>query len=33
LVHPAKTLVIPAAEAAARRKAWIDEWLAAMSKT
>lgn len=31
LVHPAKTLTIPAAEAAANRKAWIDEWLAAMS--
>ncbi|MBL0374118.1 thiamine ABC transporter substrate binding subunit [Rhizobium sp. KVB221] len=31
LVHPAKTLTIPAAEAAAKRKAWVDEWLAAMS--
>ena len=33
LVHPARTLVIPATEAAQKRKAWIDEWLAAMSKS
>lgn len=31
LVHPAKTLAIPAAEAAEKRKDWIDEWLSAMS--
>ncbi len=32
LVKPEKTLVIPAADVAVNRKAWIDEWLAAMSK-
>jgi thiamine transport system substrate-binding protein len=31
LVHPKITLTIPAAEVAKNRKAWIDEWLAAMS--
>lgn len=31
LVHPKITLTIPAAEVASNRKAWIDEWLAAMS--
>jgi thiamine transport system substrate-binding protein len=31
LVHPRITLTIPAAEVAKNRKAWIDEWLAAMS--
>jgi thiamine transport system substrate-binding protein len=31
LVHPKITLNIPAAEVARNRKAWIDEWLAAMS--
>jgi thiamine transport system substrate-binding protein len=31
LVHPKITLTIPAAEVASHRKAWIDEWLAAMS--
>lgn len=32
LVKPAKTLSFPSAEIAANRKAWIDEWLAAMSR-
>jgi thiamine transport system substrate-binding protein len=32
LVKPAKTLIFPAEEVATNRKAWIDEWLAAMSK-
>jgi thiamine transport system substrate-binding protein len=32
LVEPAKTLLIPAADVAANRKAWIEEWLAAMSR-
>ncbi|MGD9912657.1 MAG: thiamine ABC transporter substrate binding subunit [Rhizobiaceae bacterium] len=32
LVQPAKTLLIPAEEVATNRKAWIDEWLAAMSR-
>lgn len=32
LVEPARTLQIPAAEIAANRQAWIDEWLAAMSR-
>lgn len=32
LVNPEKTLIIPAADVAANRKAWIDEWLAAMSR-
>ncbi|WP_280775975.1 thiamine ABC transporter substrate binding subunit [Rhizobium sp. SG_E_25_P2] len=31
LVNPEKTLVIAPEEVAAERKAWIDEWLAAMS--
>lgn len=31
IVHPKITLNIPAAEVARNRKAWIDEWLAAMS--
>jgi thiamine transport system substrate-binding protein len=31
LVHPKITLTIPAAKVAKNRKAWIDEWLAAMS--
>ncbi|MGH6858708.1 MAG: thiamine ABC transporter substrate binding subunit, partial [Phyllobacterium sp.] len=32
LVKPAKTLALPPEEVSTRRKAWIDEWLAAMSK-
>lgn len=32
LVKPAKTLLLPSDEVAKNRKAWIDEWLAAMSK-
>jgi thiamine transport system substrate-binding protein len=32
LVQPAKTLLIPSDEVAKNRKAWIDEWLAAMSR-
>ncbi|RDL49625.1 Thiamine-binding periplasmic protein [Ensifer sp. M14] len=32
LVNPAKTFLLPSEEVAANRKAWIDEWLAAMSK-
>jgi thiamine transport system substrate-binding protein len=32
LVHPAKTLLMPSEEVAKNRKAWIDEWLAAMSR-
>ena len=32
LVTPAKTFLLPSEEVAANRKAWIDEWLAAMSK-
>lgn len=32
LVKPAKTLAIPPQDVAANRKAWIDEWLAAMSR-
>ena len=31
LVHPKITLTIPADEVAKNRKAWIDEWLSAMS--
>jgi thiamine transport system substrate-binding protein len=31
LVKPAKTLIFPSEEVAKNRKAWIDEWLAAMS--
>jgi thiamine transport system substrate-binding protein len=31
LVHPKITLTIPAADVARNRKAWIDEWLGAMS--
>ncbi len=31
LVKPQKTLVIPPQDVAANRKAWIDEWLSAMS--
>ncbi|KOF14651.1 thiamine ABC transporter substrate-binding protein [Ensifer adhaerens] len=32
LVNPEKTFLLPSEEVAANRKAWIDEWLAAMSK-
>jgi thiamine transport system substrate-binding protein len=32
LVKPTKTLLFSADEVAANRKAWVDEWLAAMSK-
>lgn len=32
LVKPAKALAVPPDEVAAKRKAWIDEWLAAMSR-
>ncbi len=32
LVQPAATLLIDPAEVAANRKAWVDEWLSAMSK-
>ena len=32
LVNPAKTFLLPSEEVAANRKAWIDEWLSAMSK-
>ncbi|CAN7197901.1 thiamine ABC transporter substrate binding subunit [Pararhizobium sp. LjRoot235] len=32
LVHPGKTYLMSSDEVAANRKAWIDEWLAAMSK-
>jgi len=32
LVNPAKTYLMSSDEVAANRKAWIDEWLAAMSK-
>jgi thiamine transport system substrate-binding protein len=32
LVHPAKTLTIDPETIAANRKAWIDEWLAALAK-
>ncbi|MCV9966105.1 thiamine ABC transporter substrate binding subunit [Pararhizobium sp. BT-229] len=32
LVNPAKTFLMSSDEVAANRKAWIDEWLAAMSK-
>lgn len=32
LVKPAKSLLLPADEVAAKRKAWVDEWLSAMSK-
>jgi thiamine transport system substrate-binding protein len=32
LIRPAKSLLIPADEVAAKRKAWVDEWLSAMSK-
>ncbi|MDO9416622.1 thiamine ABC transporter substrate binding subunit [Pararhizobium sp.] len=32
LVSPDKTFLMPAEEVARNRKAWIDEWLAAMSK-
>jgi len=32
LVKPAKTLIFPPEEVARNRKAWIDEWLSAMSK-
>ncbi|MDA4635830.1 thiamine ABC transporter substrate-binding protein, partial [Escherichia coli] len=31
LVQPVKTLAFPSEEVAKNRKAWIDEWLAAMS--
>ena len=29
---PGKSLIIPSGEVAAHRKAWVDEWLAAMSQ-
>ncbi|CAG0980474.1 MAG: thiamine ABC transporter substrate binding subunit [Rhizobiaceae bacterium] len=32
LVKPAKSLLLPADEVATNRKAWVDEWLSAMSK-
>ncbi len=32
LVKPAKTLDIPPADVAANRRAWTDEWLAAMGR-
>ncbi len=32
LVKPAKTLLLPPEQVAANRRAWTDEWLAAMSK-
>lgn len=32
LVKPARSLIIPADEVAAKRKAWVDEWLSAMGK-
>jgi len=32
LVQPAKTFLMPSEEVASNRKAWIDEWLAAMSR-
>jgi thiamine transport system substrate-binding protein len=32
LVEPEKTLLFSADEVAANRKAWVDEWLAAMSR-
>ncbi|OQP87035.1 thiamine ABC transporter substrate binding subunit [Rhizobium rhizosphaerae] len=32
LVKPSKTLLIPSDEVAANRRAWIEEWLAAMSR-
>lgn len=32
LVKPAKSLLFPADEVAANRKAWVDEWLGVMSK-
>ena len=32
LVKPAKTLLFSPEEVAANRKAWVDEWLAAMSR-
>ena len=32
LVKPAKTLIFSPEEVAANRKAWVDEWLAAMSR-
>ena len=32
LVSPEKTFLLPSEEVAANRKAWIDEWLAAMSR-
>ncbi|OLP56237.1 thiamine ABC transporter substrate binding subunit [Rhizobium rhizosphaerae] len=32
LVTPSKTLLIPSEEVAANRRAWIEEWLAAMSR-
>ncbi|MBN9070411.1 MAG: thiamine ABC transporter substrate binding subunit [Rhizobiales bacterium] len=32
LVKPARTLLLPSEEVAANRKAWVDEWLSAMSK-
>jgi thiamine transport system substrate-binding protein len=31
IVHPAKTISLPSEEIAKNRKAWIDEWLSAMS--
>lgn len=32
LVKPAKSLLLPADQVAANRKAWVDEWLSAMSR-
>ena len=32
LVKPAKTLIFSPDEVAANRKAWVDEWLKAMSE-
>jgi thiamine transport system substrate-binding protein len=32
LMRPERTLTIPPEEVAAKRKAWIDEWLAVMSR-
>ena len=32
LVKPAKTLIFSPDEVAENRKAWVDEWLAAMSE-
>ena len=32
LVKPANSLALPPAEVAENRKAWVDEWLSAMSR-